>query len=134
MFDAGRTDRGTGPSPFMRVVLLDREHRGEADQGGVVGEDADHVGAAADLAVQPLQRVGGPQFLPVVGREGIEGEDVLLGTLQRLAYLRQPAVERGDGLREPVAALGQALLVEDRPDQRRQGAVLVAPGMAEAVA
>lgn len=24
-------------------------------------------------------------------------------------------------------------LVEDRPDQRRQGAVLVAPGMAEAV-
>jgi len=58
----------------------------------------------------------------VVGREGIEGEDVLLGPLQRLADLGQLAVQGGDGLREPVASLGLALLVEDRPDQRRQGA------------
>ena len=42
--------------PF--VVLFDHDAGGEADQGAVVGEDADDVGAAADLAVDPLEWVG----------------------------------------------------------------------------
>jgi hypothetical protein len=42
----------------MTVVLLDREHRGQADQCAVVGEDPDDVGAPADLAVEALQRIG----------------------------------------------------------------------------
>jgi hypothetical protein len=37
--------------PF--VVLLDDDAGGEPDQRFVVGEDADDVGAAADLAVRP---------------------------------------------------------------------------------
>jgi hypothetical protein len=37
--------------------LLDAEHPGEADQCRVVGEDADDVGAAADLAVEALERI-----------------------------------------------------------------------------
>jgi hypothetical protein len=45
-----------GDEPF--VVLLDQEGTGQPQQGGVVGEDPDHVGAPADLAVDPLQRVG----------------------------------------------------------------------------
>ena len=44
----------------MTVVLLDAEHPGEADAGGVVGEDADDVGAAADLLVEALERIGIP--------------------------------------------------------------------------
>src|SRR6266516_2476331 len=40
------------------IVLLDGEHRGQADQRAVVGEDPDDVGAPADLAVEALQRVG----------------------------------------------------------------------------
>ena len=36
------------------VVGLDGEHRDQADEAGVVGEDADDVGAAADLAVEPV--------------------------------------------------------------------------------
>ena len=35
--------------PF--VVAFDRQHRYQSDQRGVVGEDADDVGAPADLAV-----------------------------------------------------------------------------------
>jgi hypothetical protein len=42
----------------MTVVLLDAEHAGEADQAAVVGEDADDVGASADLRVEALERVG----------------------------------------------------------------------------
>jgi hypothetical protein len=36
--------------PF--VVLLDAEHADQPDQRAVVGEDADHVGAPADLLLK----------------------------------------------------------------------------------
>jgi hypothetical protein len=38
--------------------LLEAEHPDEPNQRSVVGEDADHVGAAADLFVEALERVG----------------------------------------------------------------------------
>src|SRR4051794_3031053 len=40
------------------VILFDAEHPGEPDQAAVVGEDADDVGASADLFVEALERVG----------------------------------------------------------------------------
>src|SRR6266508_6033749 len=40
------------------VVLFDHEAGRESDQRGVVGEDADDVGAPADLPVEPLERIG----------------------------------------------------------------------------
>jgi hypothetical protein len=58
--------------PF--VVLFDHDTGGELDQGAVVGKDPDDVGAAADLAVEPLERVGRAELAVVVGREGVEGE------------------------------------------------------------
>ena len=48
--------------------------------------------------------------------------------------LAQPAVEVRDRFGEPIARLGLRVGVEDRPDQRGQQAVLVAAGVAEAVA
>jgi hypothetical protein len=77
----------------MTVVLLDHDAGGEPDQGAVVGEDADDVGAAADLAVDPLERVGGAQLRPVVGGEAVEGEQVLFGLLQQRCDLRQRLLE-----------------------------------------
>jgi hypothetical protein len=41
--------------PF--VIGFDAQHPGEPDQRAVVGEDADDVGAAGDLAVKTLERV-----------------------------------------------------------------------------
>ena len=73
--------------PF--VVLLDDDAGGEPDQGAVVGEDADDVGAPTDLAVDPLERVGRAQLRPVVGGEGVEGEQVLLGLLEQRRDLGQ---------------------------------------------
>src|SRR5215208_7976505 len=39
------------------VILFEQQRAGEADERGVVGEDADDVGAAGDLAVDALERV-----------------------------------------------------------------------------
>ena len=51
---------GTLDGPL--VVLLEQDGADQADDGGLVGEDADDVGAPLDLADRPLQRVGGVQL------------------------------------------------------------------------
>jgi hypothetical protein len=117
----------------MTVVLLDGEHRGQADQRAVIGEDPHNVGAAADLAVEPLKRIGRADLAPVVGREGIEGQDVLFGCLEHAGDLGQRALQRGDRLGELVAGARRVLGVEDRADQRAQQPVLVAARVPEAV-
>jgi hypothetical protein len=78
----------------MTVVLLEAEHPGEPDQAAVVGEDADDVGAPADLAVEALERVGGSELAPVRGRERVEGQDVGLGVFEQRRDLR-PSARRG---------------------------------------
>jgi hypothetical protein len=104
--------------PF--VVLLDHHGGGEPDQCLVVGEDADDVGAAADLAIDPLERVGGAELRPVHGGEGVEGEQVFLGVFEQVGDFRQrlaqPAERVADELARCVAIVG----VEDRPP-RKQG-------------
>jgi len=71
------------------VVLLGQDRADEPDQGGAVGEDADDVGAAADLAVEALLRVVGPGLAPDLLREGGEREDVGAGRVQVRGYLGQ---------------------------------------------
>jgi hypothetical protein len=38
-------------------MCFDEDAGGQPEQGGVVGEDADYVGAPLDLPVEPLERV-----------------------------------------------------------------------------
>jgi hypothetical protein len=66
----------------MTVVLLDHDRGGEPDQRAVVGEDADDVGAPADLAVDALEGIRGAQLRPVHGREGVEGEQLFFGVFE----------------------------------------------------
>jgi hypothetical protein len=73
------------------------------------------------------------ELAPVVGRERVEGEDFLLGLLEQRRDLAHPALKLGDGGGEPVARLLSGGGVEDRADQRREHAVLVAAGMAQEV-
>ena len=65
------------------VVLLEQDGADEADDGGLVGEDADDLGAALDLAVEALERVGRVQLGPVRRREGHVGEHVVLGLVHQ---------------------------------------------------
>ena len=96
------------------VALFDEQHAGEADQRLVVGEDADDVGAAADLAVDALERVCGAQLAPVLAREGVEAEQILLGVQQQLRDLGRDRLEALDHLSESLARL---LAVSERyPD------------------
>jgi predicted amidophosphoribosyltransferase len=117
----------------MTVVLFDGQHAGQADQALVVGEDAHDVGAPGDLAVEALQRIRRAQLRPVRRREGVAGEDVFLGVGQHAGDLRQRAFEARDRLAEPLARLLGGVGLEDRADQRRQQAVLVAARVAQAV-
>jgi hypothetical protein len=107
------------------VVLLDDDAGGEPDQGSVVGEDADDVGAAADLAVDPLERVRRAELRPVHQREGVEGEQVLLGFFQERRDFRQwfaqPVERVACELARGVAVVG----VEDRPQERGDHPLLV---------
>ena len=87
-------------------------------------------------AISRLKRSSGlvPELAPVVGREGVEGQDVVLGGLEHGGDLGQLALQRRHRLGEPVARLIERLGVEDRADQRRQQPVLIAAGVSEAVA
>src|SRR5687767_3877572 len=51
------------------VVLLEQDGADETDDGGVVGEDADDVGAPLDLADRPFDGIGGMQLGAVLSRK-----------------------------------------------------------------
>jgi len=70
---------GDGPL----VVLFGEDGADEADDRGAVGEDADDVGAAADLFVEPLERVVAPELPPVLLREAGEGEQIGRGLFEQ---------------------------------------------------
>jgi len=82
----------------MTVIGLDREHRHQPDQRGVVGEDPDDVGAPGDLAVEALKRIRRSDLRPVLGREGVERQHVGLGVLEQRCHLGQPTLELLDSI------------------------------------
>jgi hypothetical protein len=48
------------------VVLFEQDRSDQAGDGGRVGEDAHHIGAPLDLAVEAFQRVGAVDLGAVV--------------------------------------------------------------------
>jgi ribonuclease BN (tRNA processing enzyme) len=52
------------------VMGLDQHRTSQPKQGLRVGEDPDHMRAPLDLLVEPLQRVGRPDLLPVAAWQG----------------------------------------------------------------
>ena len=50
---------------LLLVVLLEQYRTDQADDRGFIGEDADDIGAAFDLFVEPLKWVGAVQFAAV---------------------------------------------------------------------
>jgi hypothetical protein len=99
-------------------VLLGQHGADQADQRVAVGKDADHVGAPADLAVEPLGGVVRPDLPPDLLEEGGEGEHVGPGGLQVLGDLGQLVGQRiQDAVELRVHGVGVRLVV-DRVQQR----------------
>ena len=63
--------------PF--IVLLEEEGADEPDHGGFVREDADDIGAAFDLAIEPFERVGIGYASLAFRRGGREAGRVVFG-------------------------------------------------------
>ena len=81
------TMAGALDGPF--VVLLHQDRADEADDGVIVREDADDVGAALDLAVEPLDGIGRTDLVPVLLGKVHEGENVDLGLVEQRGKLGQ---------------------------------------------
>ena len=87
-------------APFGPFVGLLGEHGAdEADDRVAVREDADAVGAAADLPVEALVRVVGPDLLPEPFGEPGEREDVSSRVVEVVVRVRELAV---DVVQQPV--------------------------------
>ena len=137
-----RPDRGTiGGSAgcrdypmSMHVVLLERDRADEADDGGVVGEDADYVGAPLDLAVETFQRVGAVDLGAVLLGECCKGKHVCLGVIHQAGELGHPRAQLvGDGA--PLCASGIGVVLgECRADPGRDDAPLCLAGMCQGIA
>jgi hypothetical protein len=67
----------------------------------------------------------------VVGGEGVEGEQVLLGSLEQGCHLRQRAFKTLDRVAQELACLLARVGVEDRPDQGGQQRLLLTAGVPE---
>ena len=110
--------------------MLWQDGADQAGDGLAVGEDLDHIGAALDLPVEPLDGVVGPDLGPVLPGEGREGRQVRLGVDQHPGDLGERVPQGVDD----VLVLGRhrlpAGLGEDRGDQGvdRLGAGRAEPG------
>ena len=62
-------------------------------------QDADDVGAPADLEIEAFLRVVGANLAPVLLREGGEGEDLVCGVGQHAGSVREARLELCDDTR-----------------------------------
>ena len=61
------------------IVLLEHQRADEADDGIVVGEDANDICASLDFFIQPFERIGGVELALMVLWKGHLSEHVVLG-------------------------------------------------------
>ncbi len=61
------------------LVLLNEHGAHEAENSFPVWKDTDDIGASADLPVQLLLRIIGPDLLPVLLGKGRIGENLIFG-------------------------------------------------------
>ncbi len=116
------------------VVLLERAGADETDDGVLVGKDADDVGAALDLAVETLERIGGVKLRPMVLGEGHVGQHVGLGVVHHRGKLGHLGSELVGDL-APLGPRGRGVVLgEGGGNEGGDDAPAIAPGMGEDVA
>jgi hypothetical protein len=94
----------------IHVVLFEQDSADQADDGVVVWEDADDLGAALDFAIDALDRVGRVQLDAMLPGESHVGQHVGLGLVHdggELGHLGADLV--GDGAPLAAGSLGSLL-------------------------
>ena len=71
---------GALDGPF--IILLKQDGADEPDQRSLIREDADDLGSALDLAIEPFERIGGVEFQAVLAGEVHVGQDVVLRLIE----------------------------------------------------
>jgi len=71
------------------IILFTENSADKANNGRLVGKDADHVGAALDLLVDAFQGIGGVDLAPVFLWEGHEGKHIRLGLVHEFGQFRE---------------------------------------------
>ena len=116
------------------VILFEQDGTDEAGDGSFIGEDADDLSAALDLAIQSLQRIGAVQLGAVLGREAHVGQHVGLSLIHQGGELWQLGPELvGDAAPLRASLLG-IVLGEGGGDERRHDASSAPAGMRQGVA
>lgn len=98
-------------TPLQRpfVVLLEQQGAHEAADRGLVWEDVHDLGAALDLPVVPLERVGAVNLGAVLRREANVRERIVLVLLHQFCDLREALAQLADDCAPLIArcALGE---------------------------
>ena len=103
---------------FPSVELPDQDRPSEAERGGGFRENTEHIGAASDSFVDPLERICGPDVTSVALWEPGEDEQVVLGICEHHRDLRMGAIKHAPDFVELGRQMLGVPLDEDRSDNR----------------
>jgi hypothetical protein len=81
-----------------------------------------------------VRGIRGAQLRPVVEREAVEGEQVLLGFLEQRGHFRQRLSQSFERVADELAGGRARVGIEDRPEQRGDHPLLVLAHMPERLA
>jgi len=70
---------GAGALHCPFIVLVQQQGADQLSDGVFVGEDADNIAAALDLAIESFDRIGGADLRPMLGWKAHVGRHVSLG-------------------------------------------------------
>src|SRR5271167_2800750 len=101
--------------PF--VVLFEKDRAGEADDGRLIRDDANHIGAPFDFAVEAFDGICGVQFGPMWRREDHIGEHVMLGHVHQGGKFRQLTL-RHCCLAAPASSCAKAVAMKAETTRR----------------
>lgn len=118
--------------PF--IALFHEDGADEARDGRFVGEDADDVGPALDLAIEAFNGIGAVEFGTVFLREGHIGQHIRLGIVHQGRQLRELGTHLVGDCAPLLAGRFRRLLREGCADKGRDDAPAALSGVGQDVA
>ena len=113
------------------VALFEQDRADQSGNGGLVGEDPDDAGAALDLAVEALERVGGRDPGAMLGGERHVGEDVGLDGVHAPGDVGEAIAELIGDVAPLAAGRGRVVLGEGGVQEGAEDPAVLAPAAGE---